>query len=368
MDSLHLTTAHTATDTRIFDKEAISLMRAGFDVGILAHNAPDKKRDGIRFVDLGSPTSRVERWQSIPDVVRTAKRLEASVYHFHDPELIPVGLYLSATTDSSVIYDVHEDFGHKATGRGWIPELAKPVFSYGIPYLEQFAARQFDAIVTATESIEEKFADVNNNVSVVHNFPRTDGLPVAKEYKNRSADHVLVYVGGLNELRGIHRMLEVLNILCERGRDVELWALGAWSTDTDKRRAEEFIANTGLEHRTHFPGYIDYEEMFQHLYSADLGLALLDTEQFETAIPTKQFEYLYSGLPVVATPLDAVVKFLPEKYRYIVPQDDAYTTADTVEAALEVEYDTAEMQSLVEKKYSWKSEAESLISLYNKLL
>lgn len=368
IDSLHLTTAHTPTDTRIFDKEATSLANAGFDVGILAHDAPNDNRNGVTFFDLGSPSTRLERWQSIPKVARKAKRLDASVYHFHDPELIPVGLYLSATTDSVVIYDVHEDFGHKVTGREWVPDPLKTLLSYSIPPLEQFAARRFDAIVTATERIEGMFADSNEAVSTIHNFPRTEGLPTVKESKSRTAEYVLGYVGGLNELRGIHRMLRVLDILCDRGVDVELWALGSWSTNADKHRAKRFIRDRGLEQRTRFPGYLDYEDMFQYLYGADIGLALLDTKQFETAIPTKQFEYLYSGVPVVATPLNAVVRFVPEEYRYIAPQDDAYSTADIVETALKTEYDTIEMQSLVEEQYSWESEARSLVSLYDELL
>lgn len=368
MDSLHLTTVHTPTDTRIFDKEATSLADAGFDVGILAHDAPTGERNGIQFFDLGLPSTRPERWKNIPGVAQKAKSLNASIYHFHDPELIPVGLYLSATTNSAVIYDVHEDYGHKVTGREWIPEFVTPLLSYGVPLAEQFAASRFDAIVTATDKIRLMFNKANENVSTIHNFPRTKSLPPIGESKSRTAEHVLCYVGGLSELRGIHRMLEVLDILCDRGLDIELWALGSWSTDADRCRAQRFIADRGLERQTHFPGYLDYGEMFQYLYGADLGLALLDTEQFETAIPTKQFEYLYSGLPVVATPLDAVVRFLPERYRYIVPQNDSYSTADAVEIALETEYDTAEMQSLIKEKYSWEFEAESLVSLYDELL
>ncbi|WP_440764708.1 glycosyltransferase family 4 protein [Natronorubrum sp. DTA7] len=367
MDSLHLTTVHTPTDTRIFDKEATSLADAGYDIGILAHDAPADKRNGVQFFDLGLPSTRPERWKSIPEVAQKAKSLEASIYHFHDPELIPIGLYLSEVTNSTVIYDVHEDYGHKVAGREWIPNRVTPLLSYGVPLAEQFAASRFDAIVTATERIESMFVEANDNVSTIHNFPRTENFPSAGESKSRTAEHVLCYVGGLSELRGIHRMLEVLDRLCNRGLDIELWAVGSWNTDADKRRAKRFISDKGLKDRVDFPGYLDYDVMFRYLTGADLGLALLDVNQFETAIPTKQFDYLYSGLPVVATPLDAVIRFIPDKYRYIVPQDDTRAAADAVETVLESEYNTTEMQSLVEEKYSWESEAESLVALYEDL-
>lgn len=121
MDSVHLTTAHSSTDVRIFKKEAVSLANAGFDVHLIAHNAPDEPMDGVSFSSLGTVSSRTDRWSNIPRATRIAKSTDASVYHFHDPELLPVGAYLSQATDSAVVYDVHEDFGRVARMRDWIP-------------------------------------------------------------------------------------------------------------------------------------------------------------------------------------------------------------------------------------------------------
>ncbi|WP_418284148.1 glycosyltransferase [Halorubrum sp. DTA46] len=368
MDSLHLTTAHTPTDTRIFDKEATSLAEAGFDVGLLAHDTPEEDRNGVQFVDLGSAETRIDRWRSIPRAAQAAKRLDASIYHFHDPELIPVGLYLAETTDGAVVYDVHENFGHKAAGREWIPGALTLPLAYTIPRIEEFAASRFDAIVSATDLIGRRFVQSNDRITTLHNFPRIGSLPSKTDAKARRSDDVLCYVGGLSELRGIHRSLNLLKELHDRGRDVELWALGTWRTETDERRATQFIRDHDLESYIEFPGYVDYEEMFRYLYGADIGLSLLDTAEFETAIPTKQFEYLYAGLPTLTTPLDAAIRFLPDRFRHVVPQDDTEAAADTVEVALERDYDIEAMQSLVETKYSWEAEAEKLIALYEDLL
>lgn len=367
MDVIYITTAHTPVDTRIFDKEATSLADAGFDVGILAHDTPEGEQNGVQFIDLGSAPSRIDRWSSVPKAARIAKRLGASVYHFHDPELLPVGLYLAETTDGAVVYDVHEDYGHKAAGREWLPNVVTPSIAYTLPRVEQLAATRFDAIVSATDRLGRRFVQSNDRVITLHNYPRIDGLPSKMDTKERQADHVLCYIGGLSELRGIHRSLDLLNTLRERSLDVELWALGTWRTDADERRAEQFIRDHDLESHVEFPGYVDYEEMFRYLYGADIGLSLLDTAEFETAIPTKQFEYLYAGLPTLTTPLDAAIRFLPDRFRHVVPQDDTEAAADAVETALQRDYDTANMRSLVEKKYSWEAEAKKLIALYEEL-
>ncbi|AXG09700.1 glycosyltransferase family 4 protein [Haloplanus rubicundus] len=368
MDSLHLTTVHNPTDTRIFDKEAISLVNAGFDVGILAHNTQDQNRNGVRFYGLGSVSTRLERWQSIPTVARTAKRLDASIYHFHDPELIPVGLYLSATTDSAVVYDVHEDYGHVATTREWIPKPASIPLSYAIPKIEQRVAEEFDGIVTVSDWIAAPFRDCEIPVTVAHNFPRTESLQPATGQVERNQEHVLCYVGGLQKLRGIYRMLELLEALLERGVDVELWALGEWSPDEDQAHVERFIHQRDLERYVRFPGYLAYDEMFQYLHSADVGLALVDVEHYKKTVPTKFFEYLYAGLPIVTTPVNAVKAFMPEQYCHVVPQGDTEAAADAVETAIQQDYDPVQMRSLVETKYSWEAEAKKLIALYEQLL
>ncbi|MDL0121114.1 glycosyltransferase family 4 protein [Halobacterium salinarum] len=368
MDAVHLTTAHNSTDTRIFDKEATSLAEAGFDVSILAHDTPEEERNGVQFIDLGSAPSRIDRWRSIPKATRIAKQLEASIYHFHDPELIPVGLYLAETTDGAVVYDVHEDYGHKAAGREWVPNLVTPPIAYTIPRVERLAAGRFDALVSATDRLGKRFVQSNDRGTTLHNFPRIDSLPSKMEARERQADYVLCYVGGLSELRGIHRSLDLVNTLRSRGLDVELWALGSWRTDADERRADQFICNHNLESSVEFPGYVEYKEMFRYLYGADVGLSLLDTAEFETAIPTKQFEYLYAGLPTLTTPLDAAIRYLPDRFRHVVPQDDTEAAADVVETALKCDYDAENMRSLVEEQYSWEHEAEKLVDLYEELL
>ncbi|MFC7213498.1 glycosyltransferase family 4 protein [Saliphagus sp. GCM10025334] len=368
MDGVHLTTAHTPLDTRIFDKEAKSLAEYGFDIGIMAHNTPNNEKHQLSFYDLGTPSTRIDRWKSVLQVARKAKELDASIYHFHDPELIPVGLYLSKITDSAIIYDVHEDYGHIVSMREWIPNVVTPFLSRGVPQIERYAASQFDAVVTVSEWIAEPFVGINDNVCIAHNFPKVDSQPPRTKSIERNSEYVLCYVGGLVDVRGIYRMLRVLKVLVERGIDIELWAIGSWKPDANKAQAKQFIQEHELTSRVVFPGYLDHDEMFQHLYSADVGLALLDVQHYQKGVPTKLFEYLYAGLPIVVTPIDAIGKYMPEKYCHIAPQDDIMVTADTVETALKTDYDDHEMRSLVEEKYSWEAESKSLISLYNRLL
>lgn len=368
MDTLHLTTAHGSTDTRIFCKEAKSLAQAGFDVGIVAHNTPEESLGGIEFYSLGTALSRVERWQSIRNVVRIATEADAGIYHFHDLELLPVGVYLSYATDGAVVYDVHENFGHVASMREWIPNWVSHALSATIPVAERTAARRFDAIIAVSDWIGEPFREVAETVQTIHNFPKTTLISPVDDTVETTAECTLCFVGGLVDVRGIHRMLDLLRQLIADGVDAELWALGSWMPDADREAAEQFIETHELSDRVIFPGYLEYDKMFKYLRSADVGLALLDIEHHKEAIPTKFFEYLYAGLPVVTTPIDAVSEFLPPEYQYVVPEGDTEGAAIAVQRALNTDHDKIAIQEAVEERYSWEQEAEKLINLYDRLL
>lgn len=368
MDALHLTTVHMPTDTRIFDKEAKSLVEAGFDIGIVAHDAPEGTQDGVTFLSLGTADNRIDRWKNIQNVARLAKRAEADIYHIHDPELLPVGVYLSRTIDSSVIYDVHEDFSHQVTDRDWIPWWAGYPLATIVPLIERTAARELDAVVTVSEWWGEPFEGVADTIEIIHNFPRTDTIRSVSGDINTAADCTLCYVGGLSDVRGIHQMLRLVEYLDNNEVDVELFIIGPWRPDSDPKSAKQFVNTHSLDDLVTFTGYLQYEQMFRYLKSADVGLALLDTTHYKGGIPTKFFEYLYAGLPIITTPVDAVSQFIPPEYRYVVPEQDTAGAAEAVRRAVAKEYDEAEMRQVVEEKYNWKSESEKLVQLYEKLL
>ena len=107
---VHMTSVHNPFDVRIFHKECKSLYKAGFNVSLVAQHDKDEVVDGIKILSVPKAKNRFCRmvkttWQ----VFRRAVKEKASVYHFHDPELIPLGLLLKLL-GKKVIYDIHEDY------------------------------------------------------------------------------------------------------------------------------------------------------------------------------------------------------------------------------------------------------------------
>jgi len=61
---------------------------------------------------------------------RLALSQRADIYHFHDPELLPVGVLLKLFTRAKGIYDSHEVVSQPILTKHWIPApLRRPLAS-----------------------------------------------------------------------------------------------------------------------------------------------------------------------------------------------------------------------------------------------
>jgi len=105
-----LTAVHPVWDSRIFHREAKTLVRAGYEVSFIVPHDKEEIIEGVRIIPLPKPNNRFSRmtrgaWR----LFRLALKEKSDIYHFHDPEIIPVGILLKLLTRSQVIYDVHEN-------------------------------------------------------------------------------------------------------------------------------------------------------------------------------------------------------------------------------------------------------------------
>jgi len=364
-----LSTVHPPSDQRIFHKQCRALADAGYDVTFVVHAETSEVRDGIGIRSLGSSGSRTDRWRNLREAYRIARDLDTSCYHLHDPELLPVGVALARETEATVIYDAHEYYPDAIYTREWIPFPIRIPLARGFPRIESALAGRLDAVITADEPTAREFRDRGHHpVVAVRNFPTTASVEIGEPPIERTHRYVLVYVGQLSPERGLFRMFDLLSYLPE----TELWALGGFKNPGVERDARTEVADRGLSDRVTFTGTVPYGELFSYLAAADCGLALLDRERTRRNVPTKLFEYLACGLPVVATGGESVIRYLDAETGIFVPEGEVETAADRVGALLADEERRAEMGAVgrerVRETYSWERERERLLTLYESLV
>src|SRR6476469_5707469 len=125
---VQLTSVHFADDLRII-KECRSLAGAGYQVTLIAPHPSDEITGGVQIRGVPVVEGRLRRMTlTVWRTYREAVRQRADIYHFHDPELIPVGLLLKAR-GKKVVYDAHEAYPQKILCKSWIPIKLRPVVS-----------------------------------------------------------------------------------------------------------------------------------------------------------------------------------------------------------------------------------------------
>ncbi|MFA9416363.1 glycosyltransferase family 4 protein [Natrinema sp. HArc-T2] len=367
-----ISTAHYTFDPRIFYRESAALVEAGYDVTFVTHHDRDTVQEGIQIRSLGTAESRTDRWRDILSAYRTARDVDADVYHFHDPELIPVGRRLARTTDARVIYDVHEDYDTVIRRRDWIPDPVSLPLSKLFPAVQSAASSPFDAIIAATDWIEDDFVERGHEpVQLVRNFPRIEDIDLNGEAKTPEADLTLVYVGSFGGNHGLLRMIDLVEALRDRDVDAELWVIGEFSKPSFEATVRRRIETSPHGEWIKLFGYINYTDMFAYLNRADMGLALVDSELYEYCVPNKVFEYMAAKLPVMVPDVEGMRRYLDDACGFRVDVDDTTGQAGILERAAGDEIDLEEMgergRERVEEAYSWEKEKEHLLSLYEQL-
>jgi glycosyltransferase involved in cell wall biosynthesis len=376
----HLTSVHVPFDTRIFHKECATLAQAGYEVVLVVPHERDEVVSNVRLRAVPKPKNRLQRMtHSQWHVFRAALTERADIYHLHDPELIGVGLLLKACTRAAVIYDVHEYNPDTIVERGWIPASLRPTASRLADYGEIRTSRFFDAIVTADTDVAKRFHGMNAKITTLFNFPSRELYTHAGRTEPPSVSNTrrltLAYVGVMGRSRGLWLMLDALEILLDEYQmNVALLLAGPILHEGSRQKFTDRLAESPLlSERVNWLGPIPQPRVPKLLAEADIGwVPLASIPKFHKNIPTKLFEYMACGLPVVASDLPPIRRFLePADAGCLALPDDARSHADKIAFLLQHPVEAGRMgrngRCAFETRYNWESEAAKLVELYDSL-
>ncbi len=215
MKVCHMTSAHPQEDIRIFLKECVSLAQAGHEVFLVSCGS-EYKKNGVHMVGIGpQENSRRKRMtRTAKRVYKAAKTIDADVYHFHDPELLPYGLKLKHA-GKKVIFDSHEDVAAQIRDKTWIPKWLRKIVAKTYGKYEAHVVKRLDAVVAATPHIAKVFTGVCKKVVVVNNYPKLDDIKYHQTpFSEREAQ--ICYAGGIDQLRGEQIMIEAMKGTSEK--------------------------------------------------------------------------------------------------------------------------------------------------------
>jgi glycosyltransferase involved in cell wall biosynthesis len=250
-------------------------------------------------------------------------------------------------------------------GKHWIPRWARPAISRAVAVVEQLGARIVDGIVAATPSIADKFPAAKT--AVVQNFPeasfaRADGAE--RPFPERS--DAFVYAGGLMEIQGVREMATAFALLPEG-------MTGTVAGTFYPATLEAQIAALPGWKRVRYLQQVPRAEVVRAIRDARTGLVLNHpTVNYVDAYPTKMFEYMACGLPVVCSnfPLWTEIVRGADCGIAVDPRDPE-AIAEAI-AALGDDPERARRlgengRRAIAERYNWEAELSKLDALYRKV-
>jgi glycosyltransferase involved in cell wall biosynthesis len=218
--------------------------------------------------------------------------------------------------------------------------------------------------VTAEPYVQERFVGRSPRVVTVNNFP------MLEEFARPDAawdgkENAVCYAGSISELRGAREMLAAITIA-----ETKLLLAGRFSP----AGLEDELASDPGWGRVEFLGVLSREGLAAMLGRARAGLVVLHpVPNYLDANPTKMFEYMSAGIPVVASNFPAWARIVDaHRCGLCVDPTSPAAIGEAITWLLEHPAEAEEMgrngRRAVEAMYNWQAEESSLLGLYQQLL
>jgi glycosyltransferase involved in cell wall biosynthesis len=206
-----------------------------------------------------------------------------------------------------------------------------------IRYLEQYLYRKADLIVTVTSAFRDilmargfdggKIVVVTNGIDTKHLVPG----PTSGELRDRLGlqnKSVVSYIGTVGMAHGLQLILDAAHESQVRLPEVQFVIVGS-GAELNELRAQ--ASRRGLSNVT-FVGRVTHAEIVDYWRLSALTLVLLkDTPLFRTVIPSKVFEAMATGTPIITNVQGELQKILePLGAAEIIAPDNLAALVDAI--------------------------------------
>jgi glycosyltransferase involved in cell wall biosynthesis len=283
-----LSSGHDVADARLH-RHCAALRRAGLTVEVIARGAATDAPDGTLFRRRRPRGMAARGVQALLLPAFARGRVIVTL----DPDLVLAArLRRVLSHRRRLAVDLHEDYLALLRDRAWARGAAGVVARAWVR-ASIALSRHADLTVVADEHVPP---DAAHSRLVVRNLPDLSMLPAASAPGPRPR---AIYVGDVRRSRGLFTMLR----LAELAPDWVFDIVGPVSPG-DRGELDQWLATSPAAPRVRLHGRQPPAAAWRLAEGAWLGLSLLqDTPAFQAAIPSKLYEYLACGLPVLTSPL-----------------------------------------------------------------
>jgi glycosyltransferase involved in cell wall biosynthesis len=246
----------------------------------------------------------------------------------------------------------------------------KPIHLLYKPFhhrIEKIAYLNSDFVIAPSEFSKKilckAFKLVEDKVRVIPH-----GVDIARfSIKEKKSEGIrLLFVGGLEERKGVRYLIEALASVISTYGTIELILVGSGAQEVELR---ELVKKMNLEKSIKFAGYVDgwSDKIVEYYHSADIFVFPSLTEGFGMAL----VEAMACGLPVIATNTTAIPEVVGDAGILVKPRSPE-ALADAINRLVgdkKLRRDLGRKgRRRVEEKFTWDKVAIKAIELYEEIV
>ena len=185
----------------------------------------------------------------------------------------------------------------------------------------------------AADRLKKYFGCRESRITVIPNwidadrYTRTSENPTPQQPRKRPA--IVLFVGLLEQRKGVHHLLEAFHQLVEEGISARLVICGSGpERDTLERQSRQL----GISDRVQFRGWVSNDDVIAEFHQADVFV--LPT--FAEGLPNALLEAMACNLPVVTTPVDGIPSVVEDGLNgFLVPPGESDALAKGIRPLLQ---------------------------------
>jgi glycosyltransferase involved in cell wall biosynthesis len=279
-------------------------------------------------------------------------------------------------TGKPTIYDIHELYADFVEIKEYIPPWLRHPIAGTFRWLEPLLARFQSGLVFADDEIAAAFETVDRPKTTLMNYPSLALVEQAVAAVDRviRREPVILYLGGIERARGSQLMIEAFHLVCQRIPDALLVLVGHFAPESLEQEVRAHARRLGLEQAVRIHGRVPFSTVGSFLSQAAVGwIPFQPVPKYLKNIPTKLFEYMAYGVPIVGSDLPTTRPFMTKaEVGYLVTPDHPAAHAEAIVKILTHPEEAARMgcrgQELVVKEYNWDKMEARLLRLYEQIL
>ena len=289
------------------------------------------------------------------------------IYHANDLNTLPQAS-ISAKLRMKrrkLIYDSHEV---QTDRTGYNPDTIKRVEKFFLKFIDQMIVENHTR-AAFNEQLYGFYPEVLHNYPFLQksNPEEVEKVDLHGILNLPREEKILLYQGGIQIGRGLEKIIQAVPMMDE-GTVVFI------GDGKQKEELVQLVKEMNLEHRVKFMPKVPVEDLPKYTKCAYLGFQVLNNICFNhySASSNKLFEYMMSGVPVIACSFPEIQKVVETHHTGIcVDSHDPHSIAEGVNQLLKdpnLREQLSQNSLNARGKYNWEQEKNHLLTIYDALI